>query len=289
MKSVAFEGIGTAWHLTLDTPRSVEKVVESVQQHIEAFDQQLSRFKNSSEVWHIYQTGAGTHTVTQDLALLLHTAKKLEHWTNGHFNAAIGTALQESGYDSQYQFHLAPEKLEQPIPQWEIHGTVVTTNAPTLFDVGGIGKGLLIDRVSQLLKHNDIPHHLVDAGGDMYGTHKANGSAWQVAIEWPGKPDMALGTVALKNAGFAASDIFRRRWKHWNHLLSAQSQESIQEILGSIAIAPSAFLADQATSILSFHSGVLPPEAQSEVPAEYVVMQANQNLSVSTHWPGTFF
>jgi thiamine biosynthesis lipoprotein len=163
--------------------------------------------------------------------------------------------LEKLGYDQHYNFAHAPTDLPAwQLPHWNVHHRDLIIDGPVVFDIGGIGKGYWIDHISQLLLKADLPYHLVDGGGDMMGTTKRNGEGWRIALEWPGRPEMAIGLSELKNQAIAVSDTFKRRWKNWHHLISAQSQKPLQEIVGLMAIAPTAFAADQCTSGLAFGS-----------------------------------
>jgi hypothetical protein len=60
-------------------------------------------------------------------------------------------------------------------------------------------------------------------------------------------------------------------------------------MLGCIAIADSAFLADQMTSSLSFFPDKNYTKIRQELGGEYVVLLADQSAHISPNWPGTFF
>jgi thiamine biosynthesis lipoprotein ApbE len=123
----------------------------------------------------------------------------------------------------------------------------------------------------------------------MMGTTKRNGEGWRIALEWPGRPEMAIGLSELKNQAIAVSDTFKRRWKNWHHLISAQSQKPLQEIVGLMAIAPTAFAADQCTSGLAFGSPKKFSKIAKAFKAEYLLVYEDQRLVTSPDWPGEFF
>lgn len=289
MRRRSFSAIGTEWEVRIDTTQNVEHLFDALQKSIAEFDAQLSRFIPTSEVCVLQKRGAGVFTVTDDLALLLTVGKKIEALTSGGFNLAIGEMLEKTGYNKEYAFASAPDSLDPNIPQWSILENEVTLSEATLFDIGSIGKGLLIDRVAQQISHAGFDHFLVDAGGDIFTTQKANGQGWKIALEWPGKPEMSLGTVELRNQGFAASDIYKRRWKNWNHLVSAKTGQPLTHLLGCSAVASSAFLADQITSAISFFPNKQYENVNKELGGEYVALLADQTAHISPGWPGTFF
>jgi thiamine biosynthesis lipoprotein len=80
-------------------------------------------------------------------------------------------------------------------------------------DLGGYGKGWLIDKLANDLKEHSIDHFLVNGGGDMYATSDASGEAIAIYLEHPTEVGKYLIETKLKNQGFAASSPFKRRWK----------------------------------------------------------------------------
>jgi thiamine biosynthesis lipoprotein len=289
MQSRAFEAIGTGWEVRIDTTQNVESLFDAIQAHIETFDQQLSRFINTSEVHELKRKGAGTFDVSLKLGTLLRAGKVVEELTDGGFNLAIGEMLEKTGYNKEYAFQDAPETIESNIGAWSIKNSSVTLSAPTLFDIGSIGKGLLIDEVAGLITKAGFQNFLVDAGGDIFATQKSNGQGWKIALEWPGKPELALGMVELRNQGFAASDVYKRRWKNWNHLVSAKTGQPLKHLLGCMSLAPSAFVADQITSAICFFPKKKYEEVREKLGGEYVALLADQTAHISPGWPGTFF
>jgi thiamine biosynthesis lipoprotein len=153
--------------------------------------------------------------------------------------------------------------------------------------------------VAQFLKEHGYRYFLVEAGGDMYGTKKADGSAFQIALEWPGKPGIAFGTIELRDQGLAVSDSFRRRWPapvkngqeeyDWHHIIDPQTKTPIKKIIGCTATARTAFEADCMTSGLFLSATSEYEKLQKEFNGEYVVFTEDEKVLVSPAWPGVFF
>lgn len=293
MRTLEFEALGTGWAICLDLENQTfpEKLYQEILAEINQFDQTCSRFIPTSEANAFRTKPAGTYVVSPVMAELLQAANKLRDLTQGAFDPAIAELLEKAGYNAEYAFNQAPATydVEWQLPQWSITGQELTIFGPVVFDIGGIGKGYWIDQISHFLLAHDYPHHLVDGGGDMMATTKRSGEGWQIALEWPGKTDTALGTLTLKNQGFAASDTFRRRWKTWHHLIHAQTKLPIQTVAGCFAVAPTAFSADQLTSALCFSPPDRYPRVAAILNGEYVVLDAENRLKVSPQWPGELF
>lgn len=289
MFDLSFESMGTLWQLSVDVEKIPDEVIAEIKEKTNEFDQQYSRFIPTSEANKFRNSVAGTYPISKPLAEMLKAAKHLNEITDGAFDVSIATLLEEAGYDQEYNFQKAPESINWKPPHWSIKGTELTIDGPVVFDIGGIGKGYWIDELSKLLTKHNLPNHLVDGGGDMYATQKKDGSSWRVALEYPGKKDMAMGVIELNNQGLAVSDTFKRNWKNWNHLVNAKTGKPIETMLGNAATAPTAFLADQMTSCLSFGQPEKYFDYTEELQAEYLIMKPDHRLLVSRGWSGELF
>jgi thiamine biosynthesis lipoprotein len=292
MFDFSFESMGTLWQISVDTETVPHEVISEIRKKSDEFDQQYSRFISSSEANKFRNCVAGSYDVSEDLARMLSAAKKLSDLTDGAYDIGVATLLEQAGYDQEYNFEKAPDSPNQigwHPPQWSIDGTQLTIDGPVVFDVGGIGKGYWIDQISAILKTHGFEYHLVDGGGDMYATVKANAEPWRIAIEYPGKPDTAISVVDLTHQGLAVSDIYKRKWKNWHHLVNAKTGKPIESILGNAAIAKTAFIADQMTSCLSFGQQDMYLRYAFELDAEYIALTKENKLLISPDWRGELF
>jgi FAD:protein FMN transferase len=183
------------------------------------------------------------------------------------------------------------EASRYALPRWFLSPSekTITIDGPVVFDFGGIGKGYGIDLIAGLLKRQGYAYFLVEGGGDMYGTTKRDGSAYRIALEWPGKPDTAFGIVELQHQGVAVSDSFKRRWKNWHHIIDPHARKPITAIIGCAALAPTAFAADQMTSGLFLSGKERYHDISSALGAEFVVFKQDGSVEVSQNWPGELF
>jgi thiamine biosynthesis lipoprotein len=200
--------------------------------------------------------------------------------------------LEYTGYGPQQNNKkiTTDESVEEFIlPKWSIAKNTLTLNGPAVFDFGGFGKGYCIDQVANILKRFGYKNFIIDAGGDIFATTKKEGAPWKVAIEYPGKPELALGTVLLKNQGIAVSDSFRRRWGKWNHLINPKEKETIERIIGGVAVADCALDADCMTSVLFFSTDNNYHSASEIYKAKYLLVQNDGFTAVSPNWEGELF
>ncbi len=79
-------------------------------------------------------------------------------------------------------------------------------NSVFSFDLGGIAKGYIAQKVSEFLTKNGFPRNLIDAGGDMVaGDAPIGKSYWRIGLEFPAQEGKIGKTIAIKNQAIATS------------------------------------------------------------------------------------
>lgn len=294
MANMQFSALGTEWAIIIDAPSLDSQKLARLQSNIEsatdAYDRECSRFIQSSQACAFRDQPAGMYHVSGRLAQILRVAQRLKHSTNGAYNPAVGGLMELLGYDSQYSFQAQPQAAREfVVPEWSIQGDRLQISGGVIFDIGGIGKGFWIDEVAKLIAAAGYKHFLVDGGGDLFGTTKADGSGWQIALEWPGDDQRAIGTVTLRNQGLAVSDVFKRRWDQWHHLISLKTKRPTQEIIWSAAVAENAWLADRATAALTLDWPRAQEIASTELGAQFLAITIDKKMYRSQQWSGEIF
>lgn len=289
METFVFSALGTQWGILVDHEHFLESHKKAMLDAVAVFERRFSRFLPESEVNQFREVSAGTYVVSDEFASLLTAADRLRTLTGGVYDPAVGGLLEHAGYDKEYRMAPDEEVENYALPQWSLSEKKITIGGSVVFDLGGIGKGYCIDLVAEFLKKQGYTYFLVEGGGDMYGTTKRDGSAYRIALEWPGKPDTAFGVVELRNQGVAVSDSFKRRWKNWHHIIDPQSKKPIEQVVGCTALAQTAFAADCMTSALFLSSFEKYPELSEQLQAEYVVFKQDGGVGVSPGWGGELF
>jgi thiamine biosynthesis lipoprotein len=288
MFEYSFEALGTKWTIISDGREITLEVQSKIGTAIASFEKRFSRFKTESEVNRFRQTSQGLYPISEDLRVLLIRAQTVKDLTGGRYDPASGVVLEHLGYDQDYRF-TRHQGQAPTISEWNLDGTELFLSGPIAFDFGGIGKGFAIDMVANLLRKEGFEFFLVDGGGDMYATSKADDSAYRVALEWPGRPDVAFGTVELRHQGLAVSDTTTRRFGPHHHIVDARKGENTQSVRGVVAISKTAWDADSATAALIQWPNIDVGEIEEEFGAETVVITEKEEFLVSPKWQGEIF
>lgn len=289
MQSFSFESLGTHWSIDIDEATLRDGTRAEVLSFLQDFERRFSRFRLESEVNAWRQATAGKYTISPDLRILLARAEKLRELTEGRYDPAVAGLLERAGYGVKLSNNSSEVPEQFILPKWRLEGESIVIDGPLVFDLGGMGKGYAIDAVARILREKGYCYFLVEGGGEMYGTTKRDGKPWQVAIEYPGQPDTALGSVDLDHSGLAVSDRFRRRFGRWHHVVDPLTKQAVDLIDGCAALAPSAWDADSLTAGIFLGKRDTYPGLAQAFTGEYLVTLPGGYLERSLHWPGTLF
>lgn len=288
MHEFSFQALGTEWSVSLDGAAFPPEHAWLVRVWLEDFERRFSRFVAYSEVNAFRSAPPGRYVLSDEFLELLERATLLRSLTDDKYNPAVGSLLEQAGYG-------LPSSATHPIGKqttlahWSLEGKELVTAGAIAFDLGGMGKGYAIDRVADILWSLGYRHFLVEGGGDMFGTDKADGESWTIALEYPGQPELAAGTVALRYQGIAVSDRFRRRSGAWHHIVDPVTEQSVMRVDGCAAVAASAWDADCMTSSLFLGTREQYPACARALHASYLVFLPSGQVVVSADWPGTLF
>lgn len=289
MYTYSFEAFGTKWNIMTDDEPLSGSLKKNILSKTTTFENQFSRFKKNSQAVQFRNAKPGTYTLSSTFAELLHPHQELKELTKGSFDPAVGGLLEQAGYDAEYSFKQKDSLTSYELPSWNLDGIKITLSGPIVFDVGGIGKGFWIDKVAALLEKSGYKYYLVDGGRDIYATTKRNGEGWNIALEYPGNPELFVGTVTLKNKALAASDTLQRKWGAWNHLVDISKKSPQNTLLGCVAIADSALRADQTTSAISLCNKEIYSKVVETFHAQYLIYTTDSKVVISSNWNGELF
>ena len=220
---LTFEAIGTAWKIkAADFDISSKK--QELLSIVDAFERDYSRFTKNSYIGRL-NSGEALQNPPAELVEMLCFAEKAHRTTSGAFNIFIGATLENNGYgledNNSYTVDFT-SALSFTAEQAKINGQ-------HSIDLGGFGKGWLIDKISTWLK-DCSDDFVVNGGGDIYVQGKAT-----IAIESYGCD------VAIRNQAIASSRAMNRSWifkgKHHSHIPDARQELEISVIANTAKVA----------------------------------------------------
>lgn len=280
------DGLGTHWQILIDQKETSAGLLLSIRELVARFEQKYSRFLPESEINLIGRSNKTRLVISSNLAKMLHFGLILKKLTNGAFDLNIAAVLESNGYDSDYSF--TKKDISTHSGDYGLSGRTLVKRGLVKLDLGALGKGYLIDLIAKFLQREGIKNFLINGGGDIYATCKANDQSWRVAVEHPVYSDQAIGVVELKNQALATSTSQKRKFGNFHHLLNSRTQRPIDDVLSVSVLAPSAIVADGIATAIFVSSSSDRPMIAGKLKAEYFVVFPDLGFQVSPGFPGPY-
>lgn len=198
--------------------------------------------------------------VSKEFLQLAKVARDYSSNTNGIFNPFILPNLQSAGYLGSW-----PDNTSRSVDSLdfryrdlvssgclELGSNWVRIPAGSALDFGGIGKGYLLDELSDYLHQKGELNFWISLGGDIICSgFNINQKPWQVSIADAKDKDERAEIDTIELAGFgqfcavATSGVIKRKGADWHHLIDPRTGEpSSSFVLTASVTARSAVEAD---------------------------------------------
>lgn len=288
----AHKGLGTLWWIELFLHETEREHVDAreLQTHLEKtigdFEKKYSRFRDDSL---LNKLNNKKHTpFDYDLAEMVTQAKKVHTDTNGVFSIFIKEALEEKGYGKKIASNEGITNSEEA-SDVIINKDTITLKGNKGIDLGGIGKGYLIDKLATILqKDYNLPHFLINAGGDIYVTSD-HGEPLTLFLEHPVHSDEYIAKISVKDKAFCSSSSFKRKWsnngKIVNHFIAEKEVWAVSYLVGKNTAVTDMYAT--VFCIIANKKEMLDKLSRQEH-LEYVVINEEGERLVSKGFPGIF-
>ncbi len=122
-------------------------------------------------------------------------------------------------------------------------------------NLGGIAKGLIVDRAVDKLKQAGLRDFVVQSGGDLYAAGRHGDRDWRVGIQDPRAgsqldrtAETSFAMLSLHDSAFNTSGDYERfvitDGKRYHHILDPKTGYPVAHTRSVTVLAPTAFLAD---------------------------------------------
>lgn len=284
----SYESMGTQWNISIwdEIADEILKEYEAeIKKQSTEFDHAFSRFIKTSLIWKLTEQ-RGKVKVPKDLVSMLRLYQQLHDLSGGKCNPLIGFALSDLGYDAEYS--LETKKDVRPVPDFHaalsiIDDEHIELKESVLIDLGALGKGYFVDKISAFLKEKGIKKYLVDGSGDIY--YSGNGTPIRAGLEHPGDAKKAIGVLEMKEGAMCSSAGNRRKWGKYHHTVDPHTLTSPGEIIATWVTADSAALADGLATCLFFCA----PEKFAPLKFEYCLLNPSYHVKRSAGFVAELF
>lgn len=254
------EKLGTIWWFEFFDleDRYFSFVKDALVDEIDRFEQAYSRFLPHSDISRLNKEKI-FYNPSAEFLELIRIAQSAYKATGCVFNVAVKNYLDSIGYDAAYS--LKSREHTSVVPDLSrvlfTNDTSIILKDDASIDFGGFGKGYLIDLLAKFIQERyHCSQFLINGGGDMFATHR-NGNPLSIGLQHPHQSSI-VGTLEIKNCGFAASSPYVRQWKDkqgktFHHLVGNDEPQAVY------VIAPTACLADIWATTLSINQDIVAP------------------------------
>ncbi len=248
VEEIAGTTMGTVWRARYAAPANPDRphlgaAIDALLGEIVA---EMSHWAADSLLTRFNRAPAGSWiALPPDFARVIAAALDVAERSDGAFDPAIGALVNLWGYGPVPAGDLAGLDDARAVSgwrrlEWDAPARRLRQPGGVQLDLSGIAKGHAVDRLSALLTAHDIPHHLVEIGGEFVGRGmRPDGEPWWVDLETPGSAALPL-RIALHQLAVATSgDYVRGR-----HTIDPRTGRPVEHGLAVSVIHPSAMLAD---------------------------------------------
>lgn len=218
-------------------------------QMLRGFEASYSRFLPDNELSKL--NFSGECTVSSELFEILDLCQTYYTQTSGLFDPTILPALIAEGYSQSKTkgFNNGEEVVSAPTHKYTFADVLLDKATLTVrkprevkLDLGGIGKGFIVDKIAKLMSHK-YSDFCVDAGGDMFlggRDQEQKYDYWAINIEPPGTNMLETPTLIVSNLAIATSGVHKRSWiksgKPRNHIIDPSTGKSVSNTLVSATV-----------------------------------------------------
>jgi thiamine biosynthesis lipoprotein len=264
INKLEFKAMGCHMLAALDMPvENLSTPLVQVPGWFEAWEQSLSRFRETSELSLLNRSAGTPFQVSETLWDVLQEALASERLSFGLVTPAVLDALILAGYDCSFDQRtpISPSfMMDRFTPVGLLSEAHLDESKRTVclppdlrLDFGGVAKGWAADQATRKL--SAFGPALVNAGGDIaVSGPQSNGGAWPIGITNPFNPDENLEIIMIEQGGVATSGRDYRRWQQgdiWqHHIIDPRTGRPAQtDVLTVTVIAPSAVEAEVAAKV----------------------------------------
>jgi len=210
---------------------------------VDRLEEELSRFKPTSDIWRLSLLKGGQSTQVDFAAWdCLSLAKAVHAETNGAFDITLGPLMRlwRNSDGSQRvplpgELESARQRMGMALFDLDAEGLRVTVHADDmLFDLGAVGKGYALDQAVRILEQEGIQSAFLSAGeSTLVGTGT---QGWPVNLHLEEPRSLTLSGDALSCSGFEVQG---------GHLMNPRTLEPVPvEKRRCYVLAPTAALSD---------------------------------------------
>jgi thiamine biosynthesis lipoprotein len=239
--------------------RSGVEVAQNALDEIDKFEEQLSIFRDSSEVSFInHHAAEKSIPVERSLFSLLDQCLQLHSETEGAFDITSAPLSHCWGFVRREGRIPASDEIEQALSivgsdkllLGAVSRTIRFDGSGVEINLGSIGKGYALDRIADTMRHR-LQTALLSAGSSSMlaiGSGDRGHRGWTVGIRHPKDKTKRLGILKLRDCAMSTSGSDEQFFEHdgvrYGHIIDPRSGVPASQVSGVTVVAQSAAISD---------------------------------------------
>jgi thiamine biosynthesis lipoprotein len=275
-----------------DVARGRELVAEVMNEY-RRVDEAMSTYKPGSEISRVNAHAADAPmAIGEELFGLVERSLALSAASGGAFDITYDSV----GYLYDFRARQRPtdSEIAERLDAVDYRHVVLDRERRTIFfktkgvriNLGGIGKGYVVERAAAMLRARGVEHALLNAGGDTRVIGDRRGQPWIVGIRHPRVADEVVTRLPLVDEAISTSGDYERYFeengRRYHHIINPATGRPTEGILTVTVIGPDGTLTDgldTAIFVLGVEKGLELIEAYPEY--ETIIVDAAGKVSYS--------
>lgn len=267
--------------------KNAEEAVKKSVDLIKKYDDELSVFKKTSDVYLLNQSK--NYKVSGDVFKLIENSLSYSEKTNGYFDITIKPVMEL--WDIKNGGYVPTEdELKDVLKKVGYKNIVINNENITLennasIDLGGIAKGYCANKINDIMKEYNVKQAIINMGGNIY---VLGNRTFEIGLQKPdGVRGEHFGICTVKNTSVVTSGAYERYFekdgKKYHHIINPYTGKCSDSNLESVTIigenSEKCDAFSTAVYILGKDEGIR--LLQNEPDLEYVIADGNKNVYVS--------
>lgn len=212
------------------------------------YENQLSKTVEGSDIYRLNQAHGQPVEVSNAALEVIKLGIQYGDLSEGMFDITIGAVSALWDFTDVNAPVPSEKKLKAAVRtvdyrKMKIRGNRVQLENPKAqVDLGGIAKGYIADRMTEVLEKQGAERAIINLGGNITAIgEKEDGTPWKIGVEKPySDRTEILGAVEISDAAISTSGIYERYVRQgdklYNHVLDPNTGYSVENSLDSVTI-----------------------------------------------------
>lgn len=227
-----------------DAQAAIDKAFECCRD----YENMLSKTVEGSDIYRINHAGGEFVTVEPETRELIEQGMEYGDLSEGMFDITIGAVSELWDFHADHPQVPEAARIEEAVKtvdykKIQIKGNQVRLENPgARIDLGGIAKGYIADRMTEVMEETGVEHATVNLGGNLVAIgEREEGRPWRIGIELPySNGSDILGSVDLADKTLVTSGVYERYFEQdgtlYHHVLDPNTGYPIDNSLNAVVI-----------------------------------------------------